>query len=85
MNVEMAIRAGAICLPAEFVLQHNQPVGDLMLERGCAARSALATRGQPVRPPQIVPGGDCLETQHNLLVMPDTKELVIPCLILKNW
>jgi hypothetical protein len=61
VDEEVAIRAGPIRLHAQFALQRNQPVGELVIERRCAARSALATRDQAIGPPQVVLPGDRVE------------------------
>ena len=44
MNEEVAIGAGAIGLAAQVLLQGDQPVGHLLLERRRAALAAFAAR-----------------------------------------
>jgi len=61
VDEEVAIRAGSIGLRLQLALQRDQAVGDLMLEGGGAAFTALAARGELTGPPQVVPLGDRVE------------------------
>ena len=64
VNEEITIRAWAVSLRAQFMLQRKQTVGDLMLKRGYRVGAALALRRKTVGQPKIVPTAYQFVTQQ---------------------